>query len=200
MAADGCGEVLKKKLTDLAMISDAYDALLENIGTDPSDRLTLLASQIPESTFLTEKSVVYVDGFTDFTAAELAVLKAIMVRGADLTVCLTTEGLHSRNEIFSLPGSSGGKLLEAAAELGIETKEEHSEENPEEGQNPIRIFADQLFSFTERSFFLLPNGSTIPVTGLQFFAVRICMPSVRSLRLKFWNLSGMRAAAGEISP
>ena len=100
-AADGCGEVLKKKLTDLAMISDAYDALLENIGTDPSDRLTLLASQIPESTFLTEKSVVYVDGFTDFTAAELAVLKAIMARGADLTVCLTTEGLHSRNEIWT---------------------------------------------------------------------------------------------------
>ena len=150
--AGGCGEVLRKKLTDLAMISDAYDAVLENIGSDPADRLSLLASQIPESMFLTEKSVVYVDGFTDFTAAELAVLKAIMARGADLTVCLTTEGLHSRNEIFSLPRSSGGKLLKAAEDLGVETKEEHSEENPEEEINPIRIFADQLFSFTERKY------------------------------------------------
>ena len=150
--AGGCGEVLRKKLTDLAMISDAYDAVLENTGSDPADRLSLLASQIPESMFLTEKSVVYVDGFTDFTAAELAVLKAIMARGADLTVCLTTEGLHSRNEIFSLPRSSGGKLLKAAEDLGVETKEEHSEENPEEEINPIRIFADQLFSFTERKY------------------------------------------------
>ena len=150
--ADTCGDVLKRKLTDLAMISDAYDAVLENTGTDPSDRLSLLAAQIHECTFLTEKSVVYVDGFTDFTTAELAVLKAIMARGADLTVCLTTEGLRSRNEIFSLPGSSGGKLLEAAAELGIETKEETAEDNPEESLNPLRIFADQLFSFTERKY------------------------------------------------
>jgi ATP-dependent helicase/nuclease subunit B len=50
-AADGCSGNLSDKLRDLALIAEAYDAVVSNGRADPSDRLTRLAEAIPESDF-----------------------------------------------------------------------------------------------------------------------------------------------------
>ena len=150
-AAQSCGGRLGEKLRDLAMISEAYDAVLGSSWADPSDRLSVLAEQLPQWPFLTEESAVFVDGFTDFTNAELSVLRAILASGTKLTVCLTIDARDSRNEVFSLPNSSAGKLMEAAKELAVEVQTV-TVGGEELSEDPIRLFADELFSYTDRQF------------------------------------------------
>ena len=150
-AAEEFGGRLGEKLLDLALVSEAYDAVLGTALADPSDRLALLAEQIPQWRFLTEDSAVYVDGFTDFTKAELAVLRAVMASGAELTVCLTIDGPDSRNEIFSLTKSSAGKLIAAAKEFSADVQYIKIEK-AEDIINPLQQFADELFSYTDSVF------------------------------------------------
>ena len=93
-----CGGYLGDKLTDLALILATYDAVAAAGHADPSDALTRLAEQIPESSL--RAAVIYLDGFTDFTRQEHRVLEALLAAGADVTVCLTMDDPRAGSEIF----------------------------------------------------------------------------------------------------
>ena len=147
-ASEQCGEELGKKLRDLALLAESYDAVVGQAQADPADRLSVLAAQIPEST-LGARSAVYVDGFLDFTNAELAVLNALMKQGVELTVCLTLDSLSGNNEIFALSRSSARKLLAAAKELGVPAELLPTEAPAPEARSPLSLFADELFSYSE---------------------------------------------------
>ena len=99
-AADGCSGNLSDKLRDLALIAEAYDAVVSNGRADPSDRLTRLAEAIPESDFGPE-TYIYIDGFTDFTAQERRVIAELLKKGAEVTVCLTCGDGDS--EVYAVP-------------------------------------------------------------------------------------------------
>ncbi len=143
---------LKGKLTDLALICEAYDGVLGQGRADPSDRITDLAEKIPSSS-IDEKTVVYVDGFTDFTNAELSVLTALLAKGVFLTVCLTMDDVSGRNEVFSLPRSSAGKLLAAAKKHGVKTEIRHVDRVKEERESdPLKLLADSSFFYTEKTY------------------------------------------------
>ena len=94
-----CPGYLGDKLHDLALVLAAYDAVTAQGHADPTDRLTHLAERIPEST-LGRTGQFYLDGFTDYTRQELAVVRALLTAGADVTVCLTLDALADGNEIF----------------------------------------------------------------------------------------------------
>lgn len=147
-AAENCEGELQKKLQDLALIAEAYDAILGNSYADPADRLSVLARQIAGSS-LGEKNTVYIDGFLDFTNTELSVLYELLKKNVTLTVCLTMDVHNANNEIFALSRSSARKLLAMAKELGVPTEMIHTEENKEENLPPLRCFAERLFSYTE---------------------------------------------------
>lgn len=70
-----CPGYLGDKLRDLALVLAAYDAVTAQGHADPTDRLTHLAERIPEST-LGRTGQFYLDGFTDYTRQELAVVRA----------------------------------------------------------------------------------------------------------------------------
>ena len=148
-AAPGCSADLAEKLRELALIDEAYNALVSASGADPSDRLSRLAELIPES-FLNETCHVYVDGFTDFTGAELAVLRAILASGAELTVCFTLDSVIHGSEVFAIPRASARTLLSYAKDLGVQAQVLSTESGA--GTDPIRLFADNLFSYTEKVF------------------------------------------------
>ena len=79
-----CPGYLGDKLHDLALVLAAYDAVTAQSHADPTDRLTHLAERIPEST-LGHTGQFYLDGFTDYTRQELAVVRALLTAGADVT-------------------------------------------------------------------------------------------------------------------
>lgn len=115
-AALQASSALAVKLNDLALILDAYDALLNVYGGDTSDMLTKLAELIEDSR-LGDTGHIYFDGFNDFTAQELRIIEELLKKNADITVCLTCD-LHDDNEIFELPRRTAGQLRILAEKYG----------------------------------------------------------------------------------
>jgi ATP-dependent helicase/nuclease subunit B len=91
---------MSDKLSDIALIAEAYDALLQKHLTDPRDKLTKLAAKIGESS-IGRTGHIYLDGFTDFTNQERLILDELLKKNADLTValCLDEDG----SDIFQIP-------------------------------------------------------------------------------------------------
>ena len=149
-AAGECGGSLGDKLEDLALVLEAYNAVVANGHADPADRLTVLAEQIEKSD-LDENTYVYVDGFIDFTRQEQQVLLALLRKNVQLTVCLTVDSMTGDNEIFALSRRAGRALLSAAEELGRETRVERLD--GESGKAPaLSCFTDNMFSYSDSSF------------------------------------------------
>lgn len=111
-------DALRQKLGDLALIYDAFQTYADRSGLDPMDRLTHLAGRIGESSFA--RCAFFVDGFTDFTAQEQAVLGALLRAGAEVRVCLTAEGLTEGHEIFEPSRRAALRLAALAEECGAQ--------------------------------------------------------------------------------
>lgn len=155
--AEHCEPGLSAKLKELAVIINAYDAVVANGHADPSDRLTKLAGNIKECG-LGPGNHVYVDGFTDFTRQELNVLYALMEKGVELTVCLTMlpaeerrAGKNRNDELFSLSRLSAVKLRAKAEELGIETVEISASGSGGKSE-AVTFFADNFFGFSSEEY------------------------------------------------
>ena len=110
--------LLRGKVTELALIFEAYEALLSQAElVDPLDDLTWLAKVLPDChTF--DGAHVYVDGFKGFTKQELLVLERLMARAASLTVtlCTTTVTVHEGQEFdrFAVAIRTAAELRDAA--------------------------------------------------------------------------------------
>ncbi|MCL2628879.1 MAG: PD-(D/E)XK nuclease family protein [Oscillospiraceae bacterium] len=98
---------LSDKLSDIALIIDAYDALLKTYGADVAERLSLLAGHIADSS-VGETGHIYFDGFNDFTAQEKKIIEELLKKGAEITICLTCDvdergSEYNSKEIFEIP-------------------------------------------------------------------------------------------------
>lgn len=144
-----CPGYLGDKLHDLALVLAAYDAVTAQGHADPTDRLTHLAERIPEST-LGHTGQFYLDGFTDYTRQELAVVRALLTAGADVTVCLTLDALTDGNEIFGTARHTARVLLDMADDCGVPTTVETCPARA--ADTPLRVLEQQLFSYTSAHF------------------------------------------------
>ena len=73
---------------------------------------------------MNERTHVFVDGFTDFTAQERRVLEALLLKGVRLTVCLGCDELHGGSEVFALSRITASALLKFAVDNGIKAQTE----------------------------------------------------------------------------
>ena len=145
-AAQGADAGLSEKLCDLALCLDAYDAVLSQGRADPADRLLRLAETIGQSSIGTS-GPIYIDGFTDFTGAELIVIKKLLKKNADLTVCLTCDGLFGDSEHFEPSRRAANTLVLFAKDLGIETEIIYPEAAPNKAA-PLSFFDEKLYCYT----------------------------------------------------
>ena len=137
------GDTLGLKLSELALISEAYDAVAAASGLDPADRLTLLAEQLPRSNYAAGRC--FIDGFTDFTAQEGRVIEALLRAGAEVTVCLSCPGLEEDHEVFEPSRRAAVRLHEMARALDVEcTVELHTAAGAD---TPMRVLERELFAF-----------------------------------------------------
>ena len=141
----GRTDALREKLADLALVYGAYDAIAAQSGLDPMDRLTLLAERLPRSRYAS--ACCYIDGFTDFTAQELSVIGALLRSGAEVTVCLTAEGLTESHEIFEPSRRAALRLLRLAESAGCGAETELTP-SPS-GDSPMAVLERELFSFRD---------------------------------------------------
>ena len=131
---------LCEKLHDLTLIYSAYDALLKVYGGDAAERLTLLAEYIGEST-VGNTGHIFFDGFNDFTAQEISVIRELLRKGANLTVCLTCD-LNDSGEIFEIPRRTVAQLRRLADEFGIKVQQEELSVQPQH-RTPFLTFLEK---------------------------------------------------------
>jgi len=105
---------LSDKLHDLAYIQAAYDKISRR--TDPRDVLTRLADTVRDSSVV--QSTIFVDAFSDFTAQEMRVLRALLAAGTDLTAALTCGGLLDDTPLFEPAVHTAGQLQRLAEDHG----------------------------------------------------------------------------------
>lgn len=108
------------KLRDLGLIFTAYDKLCGDLGADPRDKLTRLASALKESGWGAGADF-YLDGFTDFTPQQALVLSALMEQANSVTVALTCDHLLEDEDglgIFSPARKTAAYLKRLAKDAG----------------------------------------------------------------------------------
>ncbi len=143
-ASADCEGVLSDKLHDLALLLEAYDAVVSVGRADPTDKLTRLAERLTEAPV--GEYEIYVDGFTDFTRQQLRVIGALLEAGCCVTVCLTCDPGDTANEVYAIPRSTLHSLRRLAEEQGVELKTLHKIADHEE--TPLEFFCDRVFTYT----------------------------------------------------
>lgn len=149
-AAARCGGYLGDKLSDLALLLAGYDAVAANGHTDPADRLTRLARQLPESGAAHAR--VFFDGFSDFTRQELEVLRALLACGAEVTVCLTLDTPDGGSEIYGAARRTARALLAMARQTGAKSELTPLPEQDSSRAAPLRALERGLFSYAAEQF------------------------------------------------
>ena len=136
-AAEKASGVMGEKLEDMAMVMEAWEAVQTRQLGDCRDAVARLADGIAECSV--GSGGVWANGFTDFTARELAVLEGILRRGTDLTVALTLgEGAEER---FQVTEGTFRSLMELARRLGTKLLIERL---PSPEPDAIRYLAENL--------------------------------------------------------
>ena len=173
-----CPGYLGDKLRDLALVLAAYDAVTAQGHADPTDRLTRLAERIPAST-LGRTGHFYLDGFTDYTRQELAVVRALLTAGADVTVCLTLDQLSGGSEIFGAARRTARVLLDMADDCGVQATVESCPARA--ADTPLRVLEQQLFSYTSAHFD--DPAQTITVHTADDLAAECAWAAARALQI-----------------
>lgn len=116
------GRGLGKKLSELSLLYDTYDALVAASYLDSRDDLTRLAQALETSDFFAGCTVA-VDSFEGFTAQELAVLTRILCSADQVVVALCTDGLDETGTgLFALVDRTRRRLTAAAEENGVKVQ------------------------------------------------------------------------------
>lgn len=173
-----CPGELGRKMSDLSLIAEAYNAVVANGHADPTDRLTLLAGQIPKSGIGADTHI-YIDGFIDFTMQQQIIIEELLRAGAEVTVCFTVDSMDSENEVFELSRRAARKLIAAAKELAVEYREEsvsaHSAKTAQ-----LQSFADNMFSYSAASF---PDDGCITLNMCESLAAECEFAASKAIEL-----------------
>lgn len=102
-----------QKLEELALILDSYDAVCKAGRADPASRLEQLCEQLWETDFLAGKTIC-LDGFTDFTGLQMAILRVLLRRGCDVTVSLVCDDAVRGAAVYDAARATAGWLLRCA--------------------------------------------------------------------------------------
>lgn len=115
------------KLRDLALIQGTYDALTARTALDPRDRLTRAAEGLRRCGWARGKTF-WLDGFTDFTPQQLALVGLLLEQGVGVTVTLTCDQLEEDEGgvgVFSPARRTGQRLLRLGKERATPCEVEH---------------------------------------------------------------------------
>ncbi|MCD7844756.1 MAG: PD-(D/E)XK nuclease family protein, partial [Oscillospiraceae bacterium] len=134
---------LSEKLLDLSLLLEAYTAAQSRSAIDPAERLKALASLIGDSP--TAQGRFYLDGFSDFTALEKEVIRALLRAGTDITVCLTCGGEEDGATL--LPMETARWFQAMGAEYGTACRLEWMEPG-DDRPAALGYYCDHLFDFS----------------------------------------------------
>ena len=184
LAEKGASEgALADKLHDRALKCEANKAILESSLRDPAERLDRLAEKIGESSI--GGGHIYIDGFSDFTAQELEVIRELMKKGAELTITLPA----GEEEVFQLSESTRRRLVRMADSLGVPCRTVRL--------SPIKGVAAPELEYLERKLFTTDKAPFEGEKGaVSSYPPKPRAPSAKSRRRSLSALCATRATGG----
>ena len=111
---------LSDKLSDIALITEAYDALIEGEYYDPANELTRLYKELIEVDYFRD-SIVYIDGFNGFVAQEYKIIETILAQAKEvyITFCSDSYSNSDRYDLFSYVNSNISILTGVAKKTNV---------------------------------------------------------------------------------
>ena len=148
-------ETLTKKLSDVALISSAYNALLNQAYSDPLDNLTLIYNKLSENNIFSG-CVIALDCFSGFTRQELMLIELLMCGAKEfaVTLCGSKADFESDNDVFRITKETKKSLTDIARKNGIPV------------MTPIEL--DKNYRFRNKAIAMLEKDiySSSPVTEI----------------------------------
>ncbi len=141
------GEPLKDKLTDIGLVLSGFDSALGARYQNTADDLTRLSELLStKGKQVFGETHIYIDSFTDFTAQELSVLRALFSAAPSVTVTFPLLSPRDSGLHLVAPLATHRTLLRLANELGCEV----TYEKPEiaRPQTPSDFLGRYLFDMT----------------------------------------------------
>ena len=110
---------LSKKLEDICLVTDAYDAEESRSYFDSSDIMDYLCDVLDETRYFTGRCV-YIDSFRGFTAQELKVIEKMLrdAKAVYVTLTMNEPGEVPDTDLFAHTESTRQKLVSLAAKAG----------------------------------------------------------------------------------
>lgn len=155
--------VLAQKLQELSLLLECYDMVCAGFGQDPRDRMTRLLEQLEETDFA-ETHWFYIDGFSDFTGQEMAILTHFIQHAPVVVISLTCSRSHIQATGMELAGDTARSLLELAKPAGVSTA---IREIPDE-RGPTDLLRKHLLT-----------GTAVPLPGLHSCAQAVRLSGVQ---------------------
>lgn len=109
---------LAEKLADLSLIVEMYWSLFDASRIDPDDKLQMAADVLGNSSFSSGASI-WIDGFRDFSARQLEMIRRLLSYQADITVGLTCDSLSSVSDVFEITRRTAAQLISIADSCGV---------------------------------------------------------------------------------
>lgn len=112
--------LLKMKLSDIATVLDAYDAMVAGSYFNPDDLLDELYDILPENEYFKDR-LVFIDAFRGFTVQEYKIIERMLSKSAAVYVTLCTDNLQNSDdetELFAHTKRTAHRLIEAAKKTG----------------------------------------------------------------------------------
>lgn len=111
-------ETLSRKLTDTALVYDAYDAIMAQSYMDPLDSLTKVCELMSDHPLFADYTVA-LDAFYGFTAQEYDVIERLMAVSREMYVALTDDKRDGSAPLFFVPRRTRARLSRIARDHNI---------------------------------------------------------------------------------
>ena len=139
------GSALYPKLRDLSLLYVTYEnTLCELSGGASYDELSRLAEMLNNHSYF-EGGHVYIDSFTDFTAEEYAVLRAILRQASDVTITLCLDKTLATQPSHDGPCDTYRRLVRLCEEEHVELCQEELTDNQRAASPRLRLLECSLW-------------------------------------------------------
>lgn len=116
-------ETLSAKLNETALALDTFEALLSQSYVDPLDNLDRLKNILIKNDNIFKNQVMYVDGFSGFTKAQLEIIRLLLSRCREVNVTLTLDPQGSKSEdVFKISQATYDTLKDLAKRDFVDIK------------------------------------------------------------------------------
>ena len=131
-----------QKTMELGLLYESYLAVCASSRSDPVTRLSRLAKTLLDVPYA-ENRIFYLDGFSDFTGAELQIISSLLTVSGEVQIALTTDG--SKKAVFQTANETARQLVQLARSLDVQTQTETHGMSPVRS-DAVRFWLTTLFS------------------------------------------------------